>query len=123
MVLLAIIVDHLLGSWKHAFIKRDFTWLKNISGLAVKIGLVVCVGFLFEGLNVILKNDNIIKDYLTVVTRLIVFLYPAGSAFGNASVISGGVFPPTSWLDKLKKFQKNLDTNEFTDNNNEDQNQ
>lgn len=118
MVLFAIAIDHLLGSWKHAFIKKDWSILKNLGGLGLKIGMVVTVGFLFEGLNVIVKQDTVIKDYLITVTRLIVFLYPAGSAFGSASIITGGVFPPTAWLDKLKQFQTNLNPKDLNNPNN-----
>lgn len=116
MVLFAIAIDHLLGSYKHAFIKRDWSMLKNLGGLGIKIGLVVAVGFLFEGLEVIIKQDSAIKDYLITVTRLMIFFYPTGSALGSASVISGGVFPPTAWLNKLKRFQSNLNTDEFKNN-------
>lgn len=108
VVLGAIIVDHVLGTIKHAFIDRDFTWKQNVSGFFVKLALVVGCGFLFEGLQALIVKESIITDYLEITTRLIVFLYPAGSAFGNSSIISGGKFPPQSWLDKLKKFQTNL---------------
>ena len=109
IVLAAIAIDHILGSLKHLFIDRDFTWRKNITGIAVKIGLVVAVGFLFEGLNEIIHKQSVVKDYLTITTRMIVFFYPAGSAFGNSSVLSGGKFPPSAWMIRLKSFQKNLD--------------
>lgn len=108
VVLIAVVLDHILGTIKHLFFDRDFTWKKNIVGLFSKLGLVVACGFLFEGLNVIIKQDTILKAYLITVTRLIVFLYPAGSAFGNSSVLSGGKFPPKAWLDRLNNFQLNL---------------
>lgn len=113
-VLLAIAIDHILGTIKHLKIK-DFKIKKNITGLMTKIGLVVACGLLFEGLNVIINQETLVKDYLTILTRLIVFLYPAGSAFGNSAFLSNGKFPPQSWLDKLKSFQSNLDPHEFKD--------
>jgi len=112
-VLGAIIVDHIFGSIKHAFFDKDFSWIKNIIGFFTKLGLVVGCGFLFEGLQVVIHKESIVTDYLEIITRLIVFLYPAGSAFGNSSIISGGKFPPDAWLKKLKKFQSNLNPNEF----------
>lgn len=118
-VLGAIAIDHFLGTIKHAFWSRDFCMKKNIIGISIKIGLVVLVGFLFEGLGIIFKHDTPIKDYLITVTRLMVFLYPAGSAFGNSSVISGGKFPPSGWIKKLKSFQANLNPNEFKNKDNE----
>lgn len=118
-VLASIAIDHFLGTLKHAFWTRDFCMKKNIIGICIKIGLVVLVGFLFEGLGIIVKHDTPIKDYLITVTRLMVFLYPAGSAFGNSSVISGGKFPPQGWITKLKSFQANLNPNEFKNKNDE----
>jgi len=113
VVLIAIAIDHGLGTAKHLWWDNDFKLSKNIIGLMIKIGLVVGCGFLFEGLNIIIHKESIIQEYLTIVTRLIVFLYPAGSAFANSTVMSNGKFPPQSWLDKLKQFQTNLDPKEF----------
>lgn len=113
VVLGAIIIDHALGTIKHAFYDRDFELKKNIVGLLTKVSLVLIGGFLFEGMNTIVTKDSMIKDYLEIVTRLMVFIYPAGSAFTNMSVISKGKFPPASWLLKLNQFNKNLDPSEF----------
>ncbi len=122
IVMGAIIVDHALGSIKHLFWMRDFQFQKNITGLTIKIGLVVAVGFLFEGLNELVHQDTIIKQYLTMTTRIVVFLYPAGSAFSNSSVISGGKFPPIGWMEKLRQFQTNLNPQDLHPNNNPNNN-
>ena len=45
IVLFAIGIDHLLGTYKHLFIDKDFTWKKNIVGVAVKVGLVVAIPY------------------------------------------------------------------------------
>ncbi|SFS30882.1 phage holin family protein [Lutibacter maritimus] len=111
-VFIAIAIDHLLGSILH-LIKRDFSLKKNITGLITKIGLVVAVGFLFEGVNAIAKDDSFIKEYLVIVLRLTVFMYPAGSAFYNSSILTKGKFPPIGWMNKLKKFEENLDLKNF----------
>ncbi len=109
----AIAIDHVLGTLIHSFIKRDFSLKQNIIGLITKIGLVVAVGFLFEGVNHIVYQESFLKNYLIIVLRLAVFLYPAGSAFMNASIITNGKFPPIGWIEKIKKFQKNIDLKEF----------
>ena len=114
-VLVAIAIDHALGSYKHAYIDKDFTWKVNLKGLMTKISLVVACGFLFEGLHVIIHKQSIVTEYLTITTRLIVFLYPAGSAFGNSSVISGGKFPPDAWMKRIKKFQTNLNPKDIAE--------
>lgn len=117
-VMIAIAIDHILGTLKHLMI-GDFSMKTNLIGLMTKIGLVVACGLLFEGLNNIVTHETLVKDYLTITTRLIVFLYPAGSAFGNSTFLSGGKFPPQIWLDKLQRFQTTLKTSELNPNEND----
>lgn len=112
-VLFAIIIDHLLGTIIHAFIKKDFTLKKNVIGLITKIGLAITMGLLFEGINHIVKEASFVKEYLIVVLRLTVFLYPAGSAFMNSSIITKGKFPPIGIINKIKSFQENSELKEF----------
>ena len=115
-VLMAIAIDHFLGTIIHFFIKRDFSIKKNIIGLLVKIGMVVSIGLLFEGINEMMKQDeSFIISYFVVVLRLTVFMYPAGSAFMNSAIITKGKFPPIGWMNKLKKFQENLNLNDLKD--------
>jgi len=109
LVFSAIAIDHIIGTAIHLFIKRDFSFKENIKGVLVKLGLVIAMVILFEGINSILKEASFIKSYLQIVLRLSVFLYPAGSAFVNTSIITKGKFPPIGWMNKLKKFNENLD--------------
>lgn len=118
-VLVAIIIDHASGSIKHAFFDKDFSFKENIFGLLLKVFVVVSGALLFEGINIIIEKQNIITDYLNIVAHLMVFLYPAGSAFANCSVITNGKFPPKSWLDRLNAFQQNLNPKDLTENKNE----
>ena len=104
----AVAIDHLFGSYRHAYIDKDFNWKQNVKGLFFKIAIAICGAFLFEGIDHIIEKDSILKDYIQMVCRLIDFLYPAGSAFGNMSVVTGGKFPPKAWMDKLSKFNENL---------------
>lgn len=110
-VFVAIVVDHYLGTILH-LIKRDFELKKNAIGLITKISLVVAMGFLFEGVNEIVQEDSFVKSYLIITLRLTVFMYPAGSAFTNSSILTKGKFPPIGWMNKFKKFQENLDLND-----------
>lgn len=112
-VLGAIAVDHIIGMIMHAFYKRDFSWRKNLEGLIIKISLAVAMGFLFEGVNHLIKEDSFVKNYLVMVLRLSVFLYPASSAFMNSSVITKGKFPPIGWINKIKAFNTNLELKEL----------
>lgn len=117
-IFVAVFFDHLVGSFVHAFIKRDFSWKRNIKGFLTKTSMVVVVGVLLEGIVHIL-GSNFLTDYFSVLSKLMIFIYPAGSALANVAIITDGKFPPTAWMDRLKKFNKNLKINELTDNEGE----
>jgi hypothetical protein len=125
-VLVAIAIDHILGSAVHAFIKNDFTFRKNIVGLSVKLALALSVGILFEGFQFLYPDKTpmiqVVMDYLLAITRIMVFLYPASSAFVNSSILTDGKFPPLGWIKKIDKFNKSMDIKELN-NENEDSNQ
>ena len=109
----AVIIDHIIGSYVHAFIKRDFNIKTNIKGFFIKIFLIVCVAFLGRGIEHILGDESDLGKYVGVMLRLMVFIYPAGSALMNCSLLTGGKFPPIGFLEKLKRFNENLNINEF----------
>ena len=88
---------------------------KNIIGLFVKTSMVVAVSVIIEGMTMILGEDNFVTGYFTILTRLMVFVYPAGSALVNCAIITNGKFPPTSFMSKITKFNKDLNLKDFTD--------
>lgn len=55
-------------------------------------------------------------DYLLAITRIMVFLYPASSAFVNSSILTSGKFPPIGWIVKIENFNKSMDIRKFKDN-------
>ena len=108
-VFIAIIIDHLVGSWVHAFIKRDFSMKRNIFGFFTKTFLAIAVGVLAEGIGYIMGVGFFVTDYFNTLSRLMVFIYPAGSALMNVSIITKGAFPPTAWMERIKNFSKDMD--------------
>lgn len=119
LVGIAIIIDHVIGSFMWLMLKKWST-KKNIIGLFIKVGLCVCAFLLFEGLNHILGEENFLATYFKVVTNLTLFLYPAGSALINMSVITNGTFPPIGWIQKIKSFNEELNIDKFKDFKNEE---
>ena len=118
IVLGAILVDWFFGIWKHLK-KRTFSFKNNAFGLVIKIALTAGAAFLFEGLGTIVKDSaDIIVVSLTTVTRVIVFLYPAVSAWQNIYIVSDERFPPKAWMDRINKFNENLNVKELTDEKN-----
>ncbi len=121
-VFCAIAIDHLLGSIVHAFYKRDFTFKKNLSGLLTKIGACIAGYMMFIMMHEIIKDVDYIAIYFKVLLQLTVFIYPAGSALGNLSILTGGKFPPIGWMNKIAKFQENLELENFKTKKNESEN-
>jgi len=103
-----VALDHLLGTFVHAFIKKDFDWTKNILGLLIKLSMVLCGGLIFEGLAHITKEQDLVYTYLKMTTRLIVCIYPGLSAMRNMNIVTKGVFPPAALVGKFDSFQKDL---------------
>ena len=121
-VFCAIAIDHLLGSIIHAFYKRDFTFKKNLSGLLTKIGACIAGYMMFIMMHEIIKDVDYIAIYFKVLLQLTVFIYPAGSALGNLSILTGGKFPPIGWMNKIAKFQENLELENFKTKKDENEN-
>lgn len=113
MVFLAVVIDHVLGSFVHFQIKHDFSIKKNLNGLLTK-GFSVCAGYvLFEMIHQIVDDVQFIAIYFKVILQLTVMLYPVLSALKNLSIITGGKFPPNAWFVKFDSFNKDLDLEHF----------
>ena len=110
----AVAIDHILGTYVHGWIKKDFSVKQNIKGFLIKTTLIIFVDFLGNGVVHILGDNNLMSEYFKTMMRLMVFVYPAGSALMNASIISNGDFPFVGFLKKIKRFKENLDVDEFT---------
>lgn len=113
IVMGAILVDYIFGTIKHIWFTKDFTFKGNAIGLIMKLGLAVAGGFLFEGLSYLTKESEILFETLKIITRIIIFMYPAMSAWENLYIVSGEKFPPKAWMDKLNIFGKTLDPNDL----------
>lgn len=124
IVLGAILIDWFFGTIKHIFFTKNefgrptFTFKGNLFGLFLKIGLVVGGGFLFEGLSHLTREATIIETSLKIITRVIVFMYPAISAWENIYIVSGEKFPPKKWMEKLGIYKNTANFKDLLDENN-----
>lgn len=124
IVLGAILFDWFFGTIKHIFFSKDingfptFKLSKNAFGLFLKIGLVVGGGFLFEGLSHLTREASFVETSLKIITRVIVFMYPAISAWENIYIVSGEKFPPKKWMEKLGFYKESSNIKDLFDNNN-----
>lgn len=121
VVMGAILVDYIFGTIKHLWFTKDFTFKGNANGLVMKLGLAVAGGFLFEGLSYLTKESELLFGALKITTRVIIFMYPAMSAWENLYIVSGEKFPPKSWMDRLNIFGKTLNPNDLIKKEKEDE--
>lgn len=114
----AILCDYFLGVWKHIR-HRTFSWKKNIYGLFSKIAMVIMGAFLFEALNFLLGDGSLV-GITSRVTQLVVFLFPALSAFENMSILTNGKFPPTGWIQRFRRLSQSGNLNDINHTENEE---
>lgn len=119
-VLVCILIDWIVGSLYHALKLRDFTLKRNALGLLLKLSMCAGGGILFEIIQMVLHQATFAYESLKIITRLVVILYPAGSAFMNMSALTGGAFPPIGWIKKIKAFNENLDLDRFNNDKKEE---
>lgn len=118
-VLFAIGIDHILGTWVHYFIKKDFDKKKNIRGFFTKL-IVSIIGYaIFIMIHEIMKEVAFVAIYFKIVIQLMVFVYPASSIVSNLRILSEGRFPPDWMYGRWNKFQKTGDINNFKFQNDE----
>lgn len=124
IVMGAILTDYFFGTIKHIFFTKNedgkptFTLKGNAVGLLLKLTLAVGAGFLFEGLSHLTREATFIETSLKVITRVIVFMYPAISGFENIYIVSGNKFPPKIWMEKLGLYKESSDIKDLFDKNN-----
>lgn len=116
IVLGAILIDWFFGTFKHIFITGTFTLKKNAIGITTKIALAVAGGFLFEGLNFLVKDSDFVLTTSKIITRVIILMYPGMSAFENIYIVSGEKFPPKAWMERLGKWKESLNPNDLMNN-------
>lgn len=109
-----VFADWIAGMIKH-LMEKTFSWKENGKGLLIKISMIVIGGYLGESLPHFLGGENIVSNGLIMALRLSIFMYPAASCWGNMSVITKGVFPPTGLMNRIKSFNENLNIKDLTD--------
>lgn len=113
LAFLVLAIDHILGSWVHWTIKRDFNFSQNLFGLLKKT-IILSLGY--STLSIIaytMREVDFLREYFSSVIQLVTILYPGSSALSNMSLITDGRFPPTGLLEKIKNFNQKMDIDEF----------
>lgn len=124
IVMGAILIDYIFGTVKHIFYTKKsdgrptFNFRGNATGLLLKLTLAVAGGFLFEGLSHLTREATFVETSLKIITRVIVFMYPAVSAWENIYIVSGEKFPPKKWMEKLGLYRESSNIKDLFDNDN-----
>lgn len=114
LVISSLIMDLILGVYVHAIHFKDFKLKKMVSGFLMKFLFTISGLLMFEIFKAVFEENHVeLGDYFKLTIALIVVSYPLFSAFGNLFVATNEKFPPIGWMDRIKKFQENLNTNEL----------
>jgi hypothetical protein len=103
MLTTALIIDLIMGVMKHLKLNQ-FSFRNLVLGLIVKVLVAYCgavLFFSFAGL-----EDGWLAEWFKLVAKFTVLVYPTGSAVSNMYVITGGRFPPVSFMRKLDTFKE-----------------
>lgn len=104
--------DLVMGIWKHLK-KRTFSFKKLITGFIEKAGIIVVAYFLCESLIQIISDAELGTIYFKFVSKIMLFIFPAGNAFVNMGIVTDGKFPPLGFLKRFEKFNNDLDPTAF----------
>lgn len=108
---ICLIADLTTGIAKH-FINKTIDLFKMLFGFIKKIGVSLTGMALFNALSAIEAGDTY-TEWVKVVGMVLVYVYVGGSASTNLYVITGGKFPPLSFMKRLDRFNQNLDVKEL----------
>lgn len=113
--------DLIIGIIKHLKL-NSFSFKKMLLGFTLKMAIVTIAYFFTEAILQIISEGEMDSIYFKVISKLAIFLFPAGNAAINMGIITNGKFPPLGFLMKFEKFNKTLDINIFKQKENESEN-
>lgn len=108
----SLLADLAMGIWKHLK-QHTFSPKKMLTGFIEKSAVIVIAYFLTESLIQIISDAELGTIYFKFVSKIMLFVYPAGNAFVNMGIITNGKFPSIGLLKRFDKFNKNLDLSAF----------
>ena len=121
-VCVVLAIDHILDSYVHLIILKDFTFKGNLKELITKLSIISMGFIILSVINKVLEPIEFFKSYFSVLVQLMVILYPSATALTNMSVVTGGKFPPSGLLKKIKNFEKTGDLESLKEKTESDEN-
>ena len=121
-VLFVLMIDHVLGTYLHYFVDKDFTFKANLLGLLKKLTVILSGYSMLLIMHDALDEVEFLDVYFKVMIKLMVLLYPLSSALVNMSKVTNGAFPPSGLLKKIKTFEKTGDLESLKEKTESDEN-
>ena len=122
-VLFVLMIDHVLGTYLHYFVDKDFTFKANLLGLLKKLTVILSGYSMLLIMHDALDEVEFLDVYFKVMIKLMVLLYPLSSALVNMSKVTNGAFPPSGLLKKIKNFEKTGDLESLKEKTESDENE
>lgn len=104
--------DLILGVWKHLKL-RTFSFKNLLLGFTEKMAIVTVAYFFTEAIMQIISDGDLDSVYFKVISKLTIFIFPAGNAAVNMGIITNGKFPFPFILKRIAKFNKSGDLGVF----------
>ena len=121
-VLFVLMVDHVLGTYLHYFVDKDFTFKANLLGLLKKLTVILSGYSMLLIMHDALDEVEFLDVYFKVMIKLMVLLYPLSSALVNMSKVTNGAFPPSGLLKNIKNLEKTGDLESLKEKTKSDEN-
>lgn len=113
LAILSIMFDWAGGVWVHYFVKKDWSWKKNLQGIFTKTMASFMAYIMFEMVHQVIKEVEFVSFGFRLFLQLVVLIYIQGSFWLNISIITNGKIPPKHWIEKITNFQKDGNINHF----------
>lgn len=123
ILLILFICDLFSGIIKHWKLKTlSFTEMSVKFLIKMVVSLIFMVVFnLWASIPLFAKHEDV-ASYFLLIGQLANGIYIGGSVFRNLHVITNGIFPPMSIMERTKDFNKTLDVTSLIKNKDENRN-
>lgn len=102
LIIISITIDLAIGIGRYIK-EHKFAFDAMLSGLVVKVMVAFGAMLLFSAFASL--EDGWASEWMMLVGKYAVLLYPAGSTFKNMYVLTDGRFPPVKWMKFMKAFE------------------
>lgn len=112
---IALIINTVVGIVYH--LKYDsFNW-KLFIGRNIEMTFIVVVGYIMLEMLRYTAGDNFAGEVFRIMIQICTLLFPVSKVLKNIYIMSNGKYPPKFFMEKLYKFEKDGDLDQFFNKN------